>query len=421
MGLFKKKNSNTKEISNIEEINQTKENNEQEKNVNVSSIQEDRNETIIEEKNTQETIKENEVEDTVVIGINGEEERVNFGALKQYIDDDEITDVNCNGKQVWLNHVQKGRYQATDCQFGNQEILDLAYRISNIENEQFNSTFQVLEADFNGLRFHFTHPEFTTSGASCSIRKTPVVQRISDDQFSEGYGTEQLLNFLKKLVKAQLSTVVCGMTGAGKTELCKYLIKFTNNWDRIITIEDTLELHLPQIYPEKDVVEMKVNPRIDYELAIKSCLRMLPTWMLLSEARGKEIKELLKSVSTGGKIITTIHSPKASDIPNRMLNMFEDNELSNDKIENMIYTYIDIGIHVSADYTENSTFRYIDELVYFDICNGKPRVSHLFKAHRRLNGTVEYEYYPLPHSLIEKLEEKNIDPEWKSNVERKKG
>lgn len=94
-------------------------------------------------------------------------------------------------------------------------------------------------------------------------------------------------------------------------------------------------------------------------------MRMKPTWILLSEARGYEIKELIKSISTGAKIITTLHTDDAREIPKRILNMFEDNELSNDKIENMIYDYIDVGVHIQNQLTEAGAHRYIEPISCF--------------------------------------------------------
>ena len=94
-------------------------------------------------------------------------------------------------------------------------------------------------------------------------------------------------------------------------------------------------------------------------------MRMLPKWILLSEARGYEVKELLKSISTGAKIITTLHTDHVYNIPKRILNMLEGNELSNDKIENMIYQSVDIGVRVKADVDNDHTYRYISQIAVF--------------------------------------------------------
>lgn len=337
-----------------------------------------------------------------------------FGELAPFIADIDITDISCNGRDVWLNHVKKGRYKA-DIEFKENDIKNLAYKISNTENVQFNKVSPTLQADLHDLRFQFTHDSFSVSGTTVSIRKTPVVVRIQDDDMKQNkveYLTEKGIAFFNACIKSRLNTIVCGMTGSGKTEFVKYLIKFAEDYERIITIEDTLELHLAEIYKNKDVVELKVNDHIDYDGAIRSCMRMLPIWVLLSESRGKEVKELLKCISTGAKIISTIHVDNARQIPSRLLNMFEDNELSNDKIEKMIHDYLDIGVHVKAKIENGLTIRYIDQIVYFEVdSNGQHMSTEIFNVQKQGDHYV-YHYYPLPESLRNHLQNNDFILDW---------
>lgn len=337
-----------------------------------------------------------------------------FGALTPFIADIDVTDIDCNGRHVWVTHVKKGKYRA-NINFTSDDVKALAYKVSNTENVQFNVTNPSLEADLHDLRFHFTHDSFSVSGASVSIRKTPIISRIKDSTMKEGrveYLSDYAKNLLCTAIKSQLNTVICALTGAGKTELVKYLMGNTKNSERIITIEDTSELHLPAIYPDKDIVELKVGDQVDYEGAIKNCMRMHPVWVLLSETRGKEIKDLLKCVSTGAKIATTLHTDNARDIPSRMLNMFEDNELSNEKVENMIFSFVDIGVHIKAVLTETETIRYVDQIVYFEATENGDRITHdLYEVEHNADGTYSYHYHKLPKKLLSAI--KFVDPNFK--------
>lgn len=339
-----------------------------------------------------------------------------FGALTPYIEDIDVTDILCNARHVWINHVENG-ISRLDIDFSEKDIESLAYKISNIENVQFNNIYPVLQADLDFLRFEFTHKSITPSGTTCSIRKTPVVNRITPEGFKKNeveYLTEKTNNFLKRAIESRLNSFICGLTGCGKTELAKYLMGFTKYGERIITIEDTCELHLAEIYEDKDIVEFKVNEILDFDEGIKTSMRMFPVWVLLSEARSKEVKELLKSISTGARIVSTIHCDDARQLPRRILNMFEDNELSNEKIESMIYDYLDLGIHVKATFNEK-TVRYIDQIVYFEVDENGNNVAHeIYKVNKHLNGTYEYIYRPLPESLLNKLEwsEELAKKEW---------
>lgn len=328
-----------------------------------------------------------------------------FGKLEDLVLDDDITDINCNSKSIWVDHVKKGRYEIKDREMTDSDLEALAYRISNINNLQFNITAPIMEAELPALRLQIVHKSIAKSGTSLSLRKTPITARLKVSTMKEDdYCTEECTNFLIAMIKAQLNSVICGLTGSGKTELAKFLSGYINPWERIITIEDTLELHLLTIYPDKDIVELQVGDIVDYNDAIKSCMRMKPTWILLSEARGYEVKELIKSISTGAKIITTLHTDDARQIPKRILNMFEDNELSNDKIENMIFDYIDVGIHIQADFSVGSTHRYIDQIVIFYMDDNN--VQHRDLIYEVKRGQVLYR--PIPDFVINKFIKKNI-------------
>lgn len=337
-----------------------------------------------------------------------------FGKLMPYINDDDVTDINCNSRSVWLDSITKGRYEVKGLDIDSDEIERMGYLMSNENNEQFNVAYPILQAELPNMRLQFVHRSVAISGSSVSIRKTPSVSRINAEQVQENeYCTTKGLEFLKAAAEAQLNTVVCGMTGSGKTELVKFLSGYINPWERIITIEDTLELHLVDVYPEKDIVELEVNDIVDYDAAIKSCMRMDPTWVLLSEARSSEIKELLKSISTGAKIMTTLHTDDARDIPKRMLNMFSDNELSNEKVENMIYDYVDVGIHIEKEMHQGSMHRYISQIVVFNYDEDSGRTADLI-----YDVTPDHivHYYSIPESTVKKLAKKGISIEWNEQV-----
>ena len=75
--------------------------------------------------------------------------------------------------------------------------------------------------------------------------------------------------------------------------------------------------------------------------AIKSCLRMNPKWIMLSEARSKEVKYLLQSWSTGVRGMTTLHTDDVRNIPDRILNMLE-SRVDAERIDNDIYQALDV-------------------------------------------------------------------------------
>ena len=158
-------------------------------------------------------------------------------------------------------------------------------------------------------------------------------------------------------------------TGSGKTELVKYLASKTAENEKIITIEDTLELHLDRIFPHRDIVAMKTNNIASYSDVLVTCMRQNPKWILLSEVRSAEaVMAVRNSISSGHYILSTIHADKASSIPSRMYSLLETNQ-DIEQFLRSIYRYIQLGIYVRG-YQDKETKRFIREIAsYRVLCN----------------------------------------------------
>lgn len=294
--------------------------------------------------------------------------RQDYGVLYQYVIDERITDINWNGKQLWIDHLDKGRYMASDI-LTSDFVERFVALIANVTNQNLNRMNPVMEAETEELRISIVHQCVAHTGTTISLRKTPAVRRLDkQDMVTDGYCNEEIVHFLVNAIRAHCSVVICGLPGAGKTELLKYLTKFIPAAERVITIEDVLEIHYRKINPNKDCVEMKVAENFTYTEAIKACLRQLPKWIILSEARSIEVRYLLESLSTGASSITTIHTDDVRNIPERIRSMAGGKE-DLDRIENDTYRYIDIGILVKSVVGEDGRIgRHIDQIAMFDRC-----------------------------------------------------
>lgn len=208
----------------------------------------------------------------------------NFGPLLPYVQDPQITDVNYNGSDVWVEHLEKGIYKA-DVELTQEFVNQFCVRIANLMSRQFNRNENVLEAETDTLRISIIHKDVTDTGCSISIRKTPAIRRMTEaDMIEQGYCTQDTINFLKNGILAGMNSVFCGTPGAGKTELLKFLTQFIPIEQKVMTIEDNLEIHYKRINPGSNCVELKVDPSIfTYTDAIKAALRQNPQWVLLSE------------------------------------------------------------------------------------------------------------------------------------------
>lgn len=292
--------------------------------------------------------------------------RQDFGVLYPYIVSDDVTDINWNGRQLWIDDLKRGRYLAGEV-LSDVFVERLTMLISNVAGRPFNRMNPVLEAETEELRVSIVHGCVAHSGISISFRKIPAVQRLEkEDMLKSGYCSEEVCDFLFHCIQAHCSVAVCGLPGAGKTELLKYMTRFIPPTERVITIEDVLEIHFPKINPENDCIEMKVAENFSYTEAIKASLRQLPKWIILSEARSTEVRYLLESLSTGTCGLTTIHTDDVRNIPDRMKNMAGGTE-DLDRIVNDTFRFIDVGLLVKSRIDEEGRVkRRVEQIAVFD-------------------------------------------------------
>jgi len=286
-----------------------------------------------------------------------------FGLLTPWIKDDQITDINYNGKQVWVDHLEKGRYPIEP--FTAHEFMTaLAFKIANYVNLPFNISAPILEAETKELRISMLHQSVCRSGLSISIRKTPALLRISDAMM-KNYAPVWVGELLKEAIKSRSNILISGLPGSGKTELVKYLMKSIPAHQRVITIEDSLELRYGEIHPQKDHVMIKVSALFDYEAAIKAALRQRPDWICVSEVRGREVMQLIQSCSTGASVLSTVHAEHAHAIPQRLLHMMPDVDVTNPSLMALVHSTLDLGIHLEIQSSPKGIRRKIKEIVYF--------------------------------------------------------
>jgi len=147
---------------------------------------------------------------------------------------------------------------------------------------------------------------------------------------------------MENAIRAHCTVVVGGLPGVGKTEYVKYLTQFIPAYERVYTIEDNLELRYSAINPGKDCVEIKISDTFGYSEALKASKRQLPTWVLLAEARGEEVRFLMENISAGVHCLTTVHLDDVSKLPDRLRNMGQTIN------ENDVYSFIDIGVQIRS-------------------------------------------------------------------------
>lgn len=325
-----------------------------------------------------------------------------FGVLWKYISDPNVTDVDFNGSKLWITDFIKGRYEVEE-ELTEQFLTSFTHVVSNCVNKQFNNANKVLEADTKELRISIIHDSVAASGISICIRKSPCIIRNNiQGMIREGYCPEEILQLLINCVLAKMNFVFGGEPGSGKTECAKFFMQFIPKEERVITIEDSLEIHYPEINPEADAVELRIGVGFDYTDAIKACLRQNPKWLMLSEARSVEVTSLLEQWSTGVNGFTTIHLDDLRKLPDRIQNMMS-TTVDADRMENRIYRYVNVGILIRhVEEADGRIWRYIDQLCFYSREEHENRIYMIIK-----DGEVVSR--ELPPDIIKKLKYAGIE------------
>ena len=280
--------------------------------------------------------------------------QIDFGLLMPLLEDDDITDISySNNGQLWVKTLSQGVQPRHIEGLTNEVIEKLAFQCSNVMGKTFNMAHPFLDAESAELRLNFVHNSIATNGVALLIRKTPAKIRLNKEKLvEEDYVSVKLHDFLITCVEGHCNILVSGETGSGKTELVKYLASHTGEDEKIITIEDTLELHLDKIYPNRDIIAMKTNNIASYSDVLVTCMRQNPRWILLSEVRSAEaVMAVRNSISSGHNILSTIHSDKAASIPMRLYSLLESSQ-EIDQFLKSIHRYVQIGIHVKGFFSK---------------------------------------------------------------------
>ena len=311
--------------------------------------------------------------------------QIDFGPLKQLLETDDITDISySNGGQVWLKTLSKGVFRIENTGIDNQLMEKIAFQCANAMGKTFNMANPFLDAESAELRMNFVHDSIAKNGIAVLIRKTPAKIRLQKEKIiQEDYIRLDIHDFLLKCVEGHCNILVSGETGSGKTEFVKYLAAHTKENEKIITIEDTLELHLDRIFPHRDIVAMKTNNIASYSDVLVTCMRQNPRWILLSEVRSAEaVMAVRNSISSGHNILSTIHADKAASIPSRLYSLLESN-LDLEQFLRSIHRYVQLGVHIKGYYsTKYQRFhREVAEVTEFYVTadTNEPKSNTLYK------------------------------------------
>lgn len=325
-----------------------------------------------------------------------------FGAFYKYLQDEEVTDVDYNGKDVWIKDVYNRRYKVYEPDITPMFVNDFCQRVADVASKSFNRNMPVLEAETRDYRITCVFDSVTVSGKAVCIRKTSSSPRISYRKaVEEGYATGEILNLLINCMLSNMNIIVCGEPGAGKTEFVKFLAKYLPESERVITIEDNPEWHYRETKPLADCIELRVRDNFSYSLALKTCMRLNPNRVFLSEVRSVEAVHLVECMLMGVKGLSTIHTDDVRKIPDRMLNMMP--QIDADRLEKELYECIDVGVLIKAKTgLDGRKKRFIDQVCFFYRENGDNKAAMMVQGGELTENII-------PDAKLSKMKHVNIE------------
>lgn len=288
--------------------------------------------------------------------------------LSPLLEDKNITDISYNGESLYYMHSNYGR-KRFDYDLSKEEATDFIRQVANFAEKQFSYSEPILDISISRYRINAVHSSIVRVGddksISFSIRIGSMINRIKGDS---SFMSEEMKKYLLSLLKKHESLVIAGSTGCGKTELQKYLITLLDPNSHIIVIDNIQELDGLRSQIDLDLTSWQVFPNIadrTFESLIRNALRSNPDWLIIAESRGKEMADILLSITSGHPIITTMHASEISEIPiriSRMIQLSNPNQRFEDvlsDVKNNFINYIFLKREILED---GSVKRYIDSI-----------------------------------------------------------
>jgi pilus assembly protein CpaF len=254
------------------------------------------------------------------------DEAVNFGPIQPLLDDLTISEVMVNAAdEVYFE--RDGIIYESPYRFRDQaHIMRIIERIIAPLGRRVDESSPYVDARLpDGSRVNVVIPPLVPKSAILTVRKfRPDKYRVGD-LIAIGTLNGEMSSFLRACVQQRLNIVICGGTGTGKTTLLNAVSEFIPARERIVTIEDPIEMKLQQ----KHVISMEARPaniegrnEVTQRDLVRNALRMRPDRIIIGEVRGAEAFDMLQAMNTGHEgSLTTIHANSPRDALARIENM----------------------------------------------------------------------------------------------------
>ena len=249
-----------------------------------------------------------------------------YGDMDKFFDDPQVSEIMVNGpNQIFIE--KEGKLILTDAKYESELQLRLAINhIINPFGRYVNYRHPMVDAHLkDGSRINAVIPPVAQQGSCLSIRRFLKDKLAVQDLVDKGSITQGMADFIAVCVAARLNIIVAGNTSSGKTTFLNILARSIPDHERIVTIEDSIELQMMQTHK----ISLEARPpdytgegQVTIRDLVKNSLRMRPDRIIVGEIRGGEALDMLQAMNTGHDgSMTTVHSNGPRDTLSRLETM----------------------------------------------------------------------------------------------------
>jgi pilus assembly protein CpaF len=262
-----------------------------------------------------------------------------------------VSDVAVNGDgSVWVD-VGDGLVRAQVDVGDVEAVRRLAVRLAGLAGRRLDETSPFVDGVLpSGVRLHAILPPLVADGPHLTLRvpartTMTLVDLERRSMFPPGWAT-----ILRRVVRRRVAFVVSGGTGAGKTTLLGALLGEAEASERVVVVEDVRELRVDQ----PQVVRLEARPpnvegagEVTLTTLVRQALRMRPDRLVLGEARGGEVRELLAALNTGHEGgCGTLHANSAADVVSRFEALGALAGMAPEAVHAQLVSAVDVVLHL---------------------------------------------------------------------------
>nr|WP_083900263.1 TadA family conjugal transfer-associated ATPase [Gordonia paraffinivorans] len=251
------------------------------------------------------------------------------GKLEPLLAEPDIADILVSGPdEVWVDRGQG--LQPTDIRFPDEaSVRRLAARLALGAGRRLDDAQPWVDGQLSGVgrrgytvRLHAIIPPLAADGSCISLRVLRSATKDLDGLIESGAIPGEVVGTIDEILRCRLAFLVVGGTGSGKTTLLNALIGAMDPRERVLCVEDALELaprHPQVVRLVARAANVEGAGEVGVRVLVRQALRMRPDRIIVGEVRGGEVIDLLTALNTGHDgSAGTVHANSTAEVPARM-------------------------------------------------------------------------------------------------------